>query len=65
MLLRKYVTPELDRYIELCNFTEDELQYFKLKASGKNHVQIADTMNICYRQVTNLSQRVRAKMARV
>jgi hypothetical protein len=40
-LLRDFTKPELDQFRELCNFTEDEMMYFNLKAKDKSNVQIA------------------------
>lgn len=65
MLLRDYTKPELDRFIEGCNFTDDELEYFNLKAKNKSNVQISFAMNISERQVVKLGTRVRSKMSRI
>ena len=65
MLLRDYTKVELDRYVELCNFTESELQYFNLKSKDKSNVQISFEMNISERQVSALAKRVKSKMARM
>lgn len=65
MLLRDYTKVELDRYVEQCNFTDSELQYFRLKARDKSNVQISFEMNISERQVSTLAKRVKAKMARM
>lgn len=65
MLLRDYTKVELDRYVEQCNFTDSELQYFRLKSRDKSNVQISFEMNISERQVSTLAKRVKAKMARM
>ena len=65
MLIRDYTKPELDRFIECCNFTDDELQYFLLKSKDKSNVQISFEMNVSEPQVSNPAKRVKAKMARV
>ena len=65
MLLRDYTTPELQRYIDGCNFTDSELQYFNLKAKDKSNVQISMAMNISEPQVSVLAKRVKAKMIRL
>ena len=65
MMLRDCIQSELDSYIQGCNFTDEELQYFNLRAKDKSHIQIADAMNISERRVTTLSSRVRAKMSRL
>lgn len=65
MLLRDYTKSELDRYVEDCNFTDSELQYFLLKSRDKSNIQISFEMNISERQVSTLAKRVKIKMARV
>ena len=65
MILSKCIQSELEPYIQGCNFTDDEMQYFLLKAKGKTDVQIADAMFVSTRKVTTLSSRVRAKMSRL
>ena len=65
MLLRDYTKPELQKYIDGCNFTDGELQYFNLKASDKSNVQISMEMNISEAQVSVLAKRVKAKMIRL
>ena len=65
MLLRDYTKPELDRFIEYCNFTESEMRYFLLKSKDKSNIQISFEMNISERQVSTLAKRVKDKMARM
>ena len=65
MLLRDYTKPELDYFVENCNFTESELQYFNLKSKDSSNIKIAMDMNISEQQVSVLSKRVRLKIARV
>ena len=65
MLLRDYTKPELDNFVENCNFTESELQYFRLKSKDKSIVQISYEMNISERQVSVLAKRVKTKISRM
>ena len=65
MLLRDYTKPELDLFIEYCNFTESEMRYFLLKSKDKSNIQISFEMNISERQVSTLAKRVKDKMARM
>ena len=65
MKLRDYTEVELDKCRELCNFTEEELQYFELKAKDKSNVYIARHMNVSASQVSKFSKRVRDKIKRV
>lgn len=65
MLLRDFTVPELNKFRELCNFTDDELQYFNLRAKDKSNIQIALDMNISEAQVSKLAKRVKSKILRV
>ncbi len=65
MKIRDFTKPELDRFRELCNFTDDESNYFELRARDKSNVEIALTMNISESQVSKLAKRVKSKIIRV
>lgn len=65
MKIRDFTVPELDRFRELCNFTDDELQYFNLRAKDKSNVQIALEMNVSEPQVSKLAKRVKSKIIRI
>lgn len=65
MKLRDFTKPELDKFRELCNFTNDELEYFNLRASDLSNIQIAFEMNVSEAQVSKLAKRVKSKMKRV
>lgn len=63
--IRDYVISELDLFRNECNFTEDERNYFDLKAKGLSHIQISLQMHISTSQTSNIARRVKSKMARV
>ncbi len=63
--IRDFTVPELDMFRKLCNFTEDELKYFNLRAKDKSNVQIALEMNVSEAQVSKLAKRVKSKMIRI
>ena len=63
--IRDLTVPEINKCIELCNFTDDELQLFKLKAKNKSVVQIKHEMHISESQVSALSRRVRTKIKKI
>lgn len=65
MLLRDFTKPELDYLLEMCNFTEDEEAYFRLRAKDKSNVQIAIEMNVSDAQVSKLAKRVKTKILKV
>lgn len=63
--IRDFTVPELDMFRRLCNFTDEELEYFNLRARDKSNVQIAYEMNISEPKVSILAKRVKKKMIRV
>lgn len=65
MKLCDFTVPELDRFRELCNFTESELQYFNLRSKDKSNVQIAQEMNVSESTVSVLARKVKKKIIRI
>ena len=65
MKICDFTVPELDRFRELCNFTEDELVYFELRAKNKSNVQIAYEMHVSESTVSVLARKVKKKILRV
>ena len=65
MQIYDLTVPELNRYRELCNFLDDELEFFNLRARGKSLIQIAIAMNVSESQASILSKKVKSKMERV
>lgn len=65
MKIYDFVECELQKFRDECNFTDDELEYFNLKAKNKSNVQIARSMNISEPQVSKLAKRVKTKILKV
>ncbi len=65
MRICEYTVPELNQYRKLCNFLDDELQYFEMKAKGKSNVQVAVQLCISEAQVSKLATKVKSKIKRV
>lgn len=65
MKIRDFVEWELEKFRKECNFTDDELTYFNLRAKDRSNVQIAQEMNVSEAQVSKLAKRVKSKMIRV
>ena len=65
MKLCDFTVPELNRFRELCNFTDRELEYFNLKARDMSNIQIAMEMNISESSVSILARKVKSKMKRI
>ena len=60
-----FVKWELDMFREQCNFTEEELIYFNLKAKNKSNVEVAMDMHISEPKVSILARKVRKKIFKV
>ena len=65
MQLYDFTVPELDKFRELCNFSDDELEYFNLRAKHKSNVEISFTMHVSESQVSKLAKRVKNKIKRI
>lgn len=65
MQLYDFTVPELNTFRELCNFSDDELEYFNLRAKHKSNTFIALEMSVSEAQVSKLARRVKDKIKRV
>lgn len=65
MKICDFTVPELNRLRELCNFTDEELQYFNLRSKNRSNVQIAYEMNVSESTVSVLARKVKKKIIRV
>lgn len=63
--ISNYTTPELNKLRKLCNFTEDEQEYFNLRSAGKSNVAIAMSMCVSDSKVSILARNVKSKIKRV
>ena len=65
MKICDFTVPELNKLRELCNFTDDELQYFNLRAKNRSNVQIAYEMNVSESTVSVLARKVKKKIIKI
>lgn len=65
MQIYEFTVPELEKFRELCNFDDQELEYFNLRARHKSNVEISLTMNVSESQVSKLARRVKNKIKRI
>lgn len=65
MKIYDFTEPELRIFRQECNFTDDELQVFNLKAKNKSIVYIAMELNISEPQVSKLTARIKKKILKV
>jgi DNA-binding CsgD family transcriptional regulator len=59
------VKEEVNYYLEQCNFTEEEEQYFLLRAKDISNVKTADVMHISVPKVSAIAKRVKRKLNKV
>lgn len=64
MQIFDFVEKELQYFRDNCNFTEDESEYFELRAKGKSNIQIAFEMNVSESKVSKLARKVKSKILR-
>ena len=60
-----FVEWELQKFRDGCNFTDEELQCFELKAKDKSIEYIAQELHISTAKVSRLVKRVKSKILKV
>lgn len=65
MQLYEFTKPELDKFRELCNFTDEELDYFNLRSRKASNIEISLALNMSTSKVSLLARAVKSKMKRV
>jgi len=60
-----FVEWELEMFRRECNFSDEEMMYFNLRAKDKSNVQIALEMNVSESKVSKLARKVKTKMIKV
>ena len=65
MKICDFVESELDNFRNKCNFTDEELEFFNLRAKDKSLVQISQIMNISEAKASVLSKKVKKKIMKV
>ena len=65
MQIYDFVEWELQKFRDECNFSEEEMTYFNLRAKNKSNTQIALEMHISEAKVSKLARKVKDKMLKV
>ena len=60
-----FTIPELNKIRELANFTDEELEYFNMKANDKSNIYISVEMCVSESKVSSLARRVKSKINRI
>lgn len=73
MRLGRYLTsltkPELEEYLNDCNFSEEEAEIFKMLSKGKSAIEICDKMGLSesglYRRIAKIKRKVNKTMVTI
>lgn len=65
MKIKDFVEDELEFFRQKCNFTEQEMIYFNLRAKGKTNLEISLELDVCENTVVNIGRKVKKKMLKV
>ena len=65
MRIYEFTKPELDKFRNECNFTDEELECFNLKAKNKTNQSIAFNMNVSTSKVSYLTKKIKTKISKV
>ena len=65
MKICSFTKPELDKFREQCNFTEEERQCFELKAKDWTNTRLALELSMSESKVSMVMKRVRTKITKV
>lgn len=65
MKIRDFVEDELQVFREKCNFTEEELKVFNLRAKDISYTAIAYQLGMSESKVYAIAKRVKTKMLKV
>lgn len=65
MKIYDFTEPELRIFRQECNFSEDELHYFNLRAKHYSNLHIAIEMNVSEGKVSKLAKSVKTKILKV
>lgn len=60
-----FVAWELDKFRNECNFTDEEMEFFNLRAKNVPLERVAEEMNISTGKADKLSSKVKSKIIRV
>lgn len=63
--IHDFVKSELDTFRAECNFTDEELEFFNLRAKNITLEAIAEQMTISVGKADKLSRKVKSKVMRV
>ena len=63
--INDFTEPELQYFRDMCNFSDEELLCFNLRAKNKSIVEIAYAMSCSEPKVSKLIKRVKTKIKKI
>lgn len=65
MVISEFTRPEIDYFLEKCNFTDFEEKFFLLRSQGKSLLETAEILDISRRTADTYSKKIRKKIIKV
>lgn len=65
MKLYNFTEPELEHFMEVCNFTSEERELFDYRSKNTPLERCAELMNVSVSTIKRLSRKVNSKIIRV
>ena len=65
MIISDFTRPEIDYFLNTCNFTNAEHEFFLLRAKGTTLDEISEIMNVSRRTCDTYSKKIKRKIIKV
>lgn len=65
MIISDFTKPEIEYFLDSCNFTEIEEEFFLLRAKGITLDEISEVMNVSRRTCDTYSKKIKRKILKV
>ena len=65
MIISDFTRPEIEYFLDNCNFTDVEQEFFMLRAKGITLDEISEIMNICRPTCDTYSKKIKRKIIKV
>ena len=65
MIISDFTRPEIDYFLNTCNFTDVEQEFFMLRTKGITLDEISEIMNVSRRTCDTYSKKIKRKIIKV
>jgi hypothetical protein len=65
LVICDFVEPELNMFRDMCNFTDEEREFFEYRAKNESIEVIAEKMHISVGKANKLSRKVKDKILKI